>query len=114
MQPGGFEHDSYAVLTRRGHALERLDAAAIARRFPAWRRGAYVDGYFNPEGGWAESGAVVAAWTADAHAEGVVMRSGIVSHVLDDARGVLVDGEPVRGDLVIIAAGSWVPLLVPE
>lgn len=110
----GFERASYELLTARGHRLERLDADAIADRFPAWRRGAYVDGYFNAEGGWAESGAVVAAWTAEARAAGVVVRSGHVSHVLDDTRGVVVDGETVRAELVIVAAGSWVPLLVPE
>src|SRR5262245_29037029 len=32
MAPGGFEHESYRLLTARGHRLERLDAAAVARR----------------------------------------------------------------------------------
>jgi glycine/D-amino acid oxidase-like deaminating enzyme len=108
----GFERDSYDLLTARGHTLHRLDANAIADRFPAWRRGAYVDGYFNPQGGWAESGAVVASWNAQARAAGVHVRSGRVEQLLDD--GVLVDDQPLRADHVIIAAGSWVPLLVPE
>src|SRR5262249_58167842 len=51
MAPGGFEHDSYQLLTARGHRLERVDAAAIARRFPAWRAGVHVDGYSYPSGG---------------------------------------------------------------
>src|SRR5262245_17812433 len=55
LAPGGFEHDTLALLTARGHRLERLDAAAIARRFPAYREGALVDGYYNPEGGWVEA-----------------------------------------------------------
>ncbi|HUS27960.1 MAG TPA: FAD-dependent oxidoreductase, partial [Kofleriaceae bacterium] len=38
----GFERDSYDLLTSRGHALQRLDANAIADRFPAWKRGTYV------------------------------------------------------------------------
>ncbi|HEY5923141.1 MAG TPA: FAD-dependent oxidoreductase [Kofleriaceae bacterium] len=103
MQPGGFEHDSYATLTRRGHALERLDADAIADRFPAWRRGAYVDGYFNPHGGWAESGAVVAQLAAEADACGVRIERARITALAD-----------VDADLVIVCAGSWVPLLVPE
>lgn len=98
----GFELDSYTTLRRRGHVLERLDANAIANRFPAWMRGAYVDGYFNPVGGWAESGAVVAAWNEAARREGVVVRSETVTSLDFDA------------DLVIVAAGSWVPQLVPE
>lgn len=103
MQPGGFEYESYATLTRRGHALERLDADAIADRFPAWRRGAYVDGYFNPQGGWAESGAVVAALAREAEAQGVEIERHRVT-ALDE----------LDADLTIVCAGSWVPLLVPE
>src|SRR5690606_4399297 len=57
LAPGGFEHESLALLARRGHRAERLDERAIGRRFPAWR--GFVDGYFNPQGGWAESGRVV-------------------------------------------------------
>lgn len=50
MQPGGFEHESFETLRRRGHAPERLDDRAITRKFPAWNTGRYVDGYFNARG----------------------------------------------------------------
>jgi glycine/D-amino acid oxidase-like deaminating enzyme len=110
----GFERDSYEMLTSRGHHLERLDANAIANRFPAWRRGAYVDGYFNAQGGWAASGAVVASWNARARSEGVTVRSGEVTSLTDEGDGVVLDGETLDADLVIVAAGSWVPLLIPE
>jgi glycine/D-amino acid oxidase-like deaminating enzyme len=103
MEAGGFEHDSYATLTGRGHALERLDADAIASRFPAYRHGVYVAGYFNPQGGWAESGAVVAELARQAEALGVeIVRRRLAS--LDE----------LQADLVVVCAGSWVPLLVPE
>jgi glycine/D-amino acid oxidase-like deaminating enzyme len=103
----GFERDSYELLTRRGHPLERLDAAAIARRFPAYREGALVDGYFNPIGGWAEATATVTTL-----ARGLSIRPGRVERVVDD--GAIVDGELVRAGGIILCAGSWVPLLVPE
>jgi glycine/D-amino acid oxidase-like deaminating enzyme len=106
MEPGGFEYESYATLTRRGHALERLDADAIATRFPAWRRGAYVDGYFNPQGGWAESGAVVAQLAREAEASGVAIERTRVSLADADA--------DLDADLTLVCAGAWVPLLVPE
>ena len=61
LEPGSFEGDSYALLTRRGHRLERLDAGEIARRYPAWNGARFVDGYFNAAGGYAESGNVVRA-----------------------------------------------------
>jgi len=127
MAPGTFEHDSYQVLTSLGFPLERLDAAAIAARFPAYRPGEYVDGYFNPWGGWAASGAVVAQLARQATAAGVTLRAGTVERILEP--GELVDGERVASasaivagapderiaaDVIVVCAGSWVPLLVPE
>ncbi len=112
MQPGGFEHDSYHLLVSRGHRLERLDAAAIARRFPAYRPGVHVDGYFGAEGGWAEASAVVMQLVAEAQARGVVIRGDAVVDRLTD-RGAIVAGEAVAAELVVVCAGSWVPLLVP-
>ena len=110
----GFERDSYEMLTRRGHPLVRLDADAIAARFPAYKRGTYVDGYFNPIGGWAEASAVVRAVAHEiTHAVSpTTIRAGRVERVVDD--GAIVDGVHVRADLVLVCAGSWVPLLVPE
>lgn len=91
MRPGGFEHESFAALGARGYPLERLDAEAIAARFPAWRNGRYVDGYVNPRGGWAESGRVVAR----------LAQAGVVV------------GPPVAADVTVVAAGAWTPELVP-
>jgi glycine/D-amino acid oxidase-like deaminating enzyme len=112
MVPGGFEHESFALLSRRGHRLERLDAAAIARRFPAYRPGALVDGYTHAEGGWAESGAVVADLVAIARASGVIVRSCRVDRIDDD--GVIADGERVAADSIVACAGAWITQLVPE
>lgn len=118
MAPGEFEHDSFALLTAQGHPLERLDAAAIARRFPALGNGAHVDGYWNPSGGWAESGAVVADLLAQAQAAGVAIRAGVaVTALADDGarvRGAIVDGARVAADLVLVCAGAWTTTLVPE
>jgi glycine/D-amino acid oxidase-like deaminating enzyme len=113
MQPGGFEHDSYHLLVGRGHPLVRLDARAIAERFPAYRPGVYVDGYYNPVGGWAASGAVVARLVTEAHAAGVTIHGDrAVDRIVDD--GVIAAGEHLTADLVVVCAGSWVPRLVPE
>ena len=103
MAPGGFEHDSFALLTARGHPLERLDARAIAARFPACRDGALVDGYFNPHGGWAESGAVVARLAEEARAAGVVIEERPIRRL-----------DEIRAELTIVCAGSWVRWLLPE
>src|SRR5262245_32077111 len=69
LEPGSFEHDSLALLERRGHHLDILDRTAIERRFPEWNGMAF--GYFNPQGGWAESGRVVAHLAREAADLGV-------------------------------------------
>jgi sarcosine oxidase / L-pipecolate oxidase len=111
MQPGGFEHDSYHLLVSRGHALERLDAAAIARRFPAYRPGVYVDGYVGAAGGWAEASAVVMQLVAEAQVRGVTIRQGAIDRITET--GAIIAGEALAAELVVVCAGSWVPLLVP-
>lgn len=102
LAPGSFEHDSYTLLRQRGHALERLDAAAITQRFPVWRSGHFVDGYFNPVAGWAESGAVVAALLQRAQRLGVVVR-----HERFEATR---EGSTVT----VVACGAWTSKLLPE
>jgi glycine/D-amino acid oxidase-like deaminating enzyme len=118
MQPGSFEQESFALVGRRGHPLERLDADAIARRYPAFRPGAFTDGYYNPQGGWAESGAVVARLVAEASAAGVVVRGGAGARAVEERGGratglVLADGEVLSGDAIVIASGAWSSLLCP-
>jgi sarcosine oxidase / L-pipecolate oxidase len=112
MQPGGFEHDSFELLARRGHRIERLDAAAITARFPAYRAGAFVDGYHHREGGWVEAGAVVAELAARARAAGVLVRSQAIDRVVE--RGAYSGSERIEADLTVVCAGSWAQRLVPE
>ncbi|NUP06958.1 MAG: FAD-dependent oxidoreductase [Polyangiaceae bacterium] len=118
MDEASFERSSFDSLSARGHRLERLDGRAIGDRFPAWARGRFVDGYYNPQGGFAESGAVVAALAGEARALGVAVREGARIRPLEgDGRveGVVLDnGDRVSGGAVVIAAGAFTPVLVPE
>jgi glycine/D-amino acid oxidase-like deaminating enzyme len=118
MTPGGFEHDSYRALLARGHRPERVDADALRRRFPAWNADVFVDGYFNPEGGFAESGKVVAALTRQAEAEGVELIGGARFEQLlvagSRVSGIAAGGVERVFDRVVIAAGAWTPYLLPE
>jgi len=118
-RPGSFEGDSFDVLRSRGCALERLDGAELRRRFPAWAAGRYPDAYFNPRAGWVESGRVVAALVERARAEGVDIHTGVRFHALaeGDARVTgFVDraGAVQPADVVVVAAGTWTPALLPE
>lgn len=119
MEPGGFEHESFTLLERRGHRLERLDAGRISAGFPAFRPGVYVDGYFNPAGGHAESGKVVSALLDEAAAAGVHIAAGQEVLRLEErgerVTGVtLASGATIAADQVVVAAGAWTPQLVPS
>lgn len=117
MEQGGFERESHDMLLRRGHRPERLDPAAIRARFPAWNADAFVDGYWSPEGGWAESGRVVAQLAREAEAEGVRLLAGQAFERLHE-RGSRVAGLVTRegvleADRVVVAAGAWTGHLLP-
>lgn len=119
MAPGGFEHESFRLLLARGHRPERLDAAAIARRFPAWRPSVFVDGFFHARAGWAESGRVVARLVAEARRQGVDVRGDTAVAGLVDDGGQVVgvrtrDGDRLDAGTVVVAAGAWTPWLLPE
>jgi sarcosine oxidase/L-pipecolate oxidase len=119
LREGAFEHDSFSLLSARGYPLERLDERSLARRFPVLRPGKFVDGYYNPVGGWAESGAVLEAVFRRARRENVRVEEGFRMHALVEASGRVtgvraLDGRVEEGDVVVVAAGTWTPKLVPE
>lgn len=117
MRPGGFEYESWRVLRERGHLPERITAAALSDRFPAWSPDRYPDGYFNARAGWADSAWVVEHLLARARSAGVVIRrDGFGSLVSDGARvsGVTtMSGERLSADVVLVCAGAWTPTLLP-
>lgn len=119
MSPGGFTYESYQLLLKRGHRPERLTSADLARRFPAWNAAVYVDGYFNPQGGYAESGRVVEALLQQAARENISVHTGqTVGELIEDTgrvSGVRThEGERFEAAHVVIAAGAWTPLLAPD
>lgn len=119
MQPGGYEFENFRMLQSRGHVPERLDATQIRARFPAWNADRYVDGYFNPQAGFVESGKVVAALAAQARARGIVLRENqgmiaIERSSTGTASARLPNGESLAADLLIVATGAWTPAVLPE
>ncbi|HLF74245.1 MAG TPA: FAD-dependent oxidoreductase, partial [Anaerolineales bacterium] len=119
MSPGSFEYESYRLLLARGRRPIRLDSTEIRRRFPAWNADRYVDGYFNPEGGYAQSGKVVAQLVERARAAGVELHERqTFDRFLESGsrvRGVATrEGAELKGDQVIVAAGAWVPYILPS
>ncbi len=119
MAPGRFEYESYHLLRKRGHKLDRLDGKDISRRFPAWNSDRFVDGFFHDKGGFVESGLVlkeVIQWALGSGVELVEATrvTGLVEKSGDIVGIQLSKNKILSGDQIIVAAGSWTPLLVPE
>ncbi|NUO52419.1 MAG: FAD-dependent oxidoreductase [Polyangiaceae bacterium] len=120
MAPGeaSFEAKSFDLLTARGHAIERLDATSIASRFPMWKDAGYTGGYQNPVGGWAESGQVVAALAREARSRGIEIREGVRIRPIvgtGAVQGVVTEaGDTLAAGTVIVCAGAYTPVIVPE
>ncbi len=114
MRSGSFEHDSYSFLTKRGHALRRTRRVDLARLHPAWNAERYGDGYLNPHGGWAESGAVIAQLRAAALPEGITIHEQCALEKLIDHGARTQDGREWRADIVLAALGAWTPFAFPH
>ena len=119
MRPGTFEYESFALLKKRGHHPQRMTPETIKARFPTWNADKYLDGYFNPHAGWAESGNVVNQLVGDAQRAGVSLHSGLsLSQLMESGSrvtGVIAsNGESYLADLVIVAGGPWSSALVPD
>ena len=119
MAAGSFEQDSYSLLTKRGFPLARLSPGDLAGSYPHWNSDHYIDGYFNPSAGWVEAGEVTATLAKDAIQAGVIIVTGFSAVKLLQAGekviGVVAsDGVELCADWVVIAAGVWTPVLLPE
>lgn len=114
---GMFEYESYRLLRERGHQLERLDQQSIRQRFPVWNSELFSDGYFNPEGGYAESSRVIARLLRRAEAAGVALLLGQrVERLLEVGErvcGVMTDQGEQRAEQVLLTVGAWTPHLFP-
>jgi glycine/D-amino acid oxidase-like deaminating enzyme len=118
LKPDDFEYESFKILERRGHKVERMNSARFWKRFPAWNPEFYRDGVLELEAGYAESGRVVAILIAHAKSLGVELREGIRFSQLDEddrrVKGIVVDdGHRIAGDVVVMTVGAWTPYLLP-
>ncbi|HEY2102206.1 MAG TPA: FAD-dependent oxidoreductase [Chthoniobacterales bacterium] len=119
MQPGDFEYESFELLRKGGHRVERIDSSTLRKRFPAWTSGHYPDGFIDLEAGYAESGRVVSQLVEHAKSLGVELRENSrfasLSRHHDRVSGVLLqNGESLPADAVVMAVGAWTPYLLPS
>ena len=110
-RPAASSTRAAAMLARRGHAVERLDAAAIARALPrvpprrARRRLLQPDRRLGRDAARGR-----AARRARRRARGVAIRAARVERLARRRRRAST-ASSLRADLVVVCAGSWVPLL---
>ena len=119
MSPGGHEYESFQLLRKRGHTPERLTGDDISRRFPAWKPGVFIDGFFHAQGGYVESGRVVAALVQLAQKKGVMLYPDqTVETLIEESshiKGVRTrSGNTFHAEHVVVASGAWTALLVPD
>lgn len=117
MGPGQFEHDSYQVAVARGRNVERLTNPGVRARYPGWAADQYPDGYINLDGGWSPSGAVIEHMLALALRSGATLTLDEVVDLQSAPTGPAVrlgDGRVLSADRVVVAGGSWTPVLLPE
>jgi glycine/D-amino acid oxidase-like deaminating enzyme len=118
MKPGDLEYESFKILKKGGHKIERINSAQFRKRFPAWNPDLYQDGVLELEAGYAESGRVVATLIGRAKSLGIELREAARFSDLDERDDrvtgvVLDDGERIAADLVVMTVGAWTPYLLP-
>src|SRR5690606_21122561 len=113
---GGWMERSAAGLERLGHPFERLDAAALATRFPLLIIHPGEHGLYLASGGLLRARQILEslATRVVALGGGLFPRGRVNS--LDAAGGHIgfADGTRAGGDIVIVTAGPWLPDLLPD
>jgi glycine/D-amino acid oxidase-like deaminating enzyme len=115
---GHYEYESLRLLRKRGHRPELINSEKMHSRFPAFSADYIKHAFYNPEGGYAESGRVVARLLEKARSLGVELQEGtkFARLIETDAKvkGVITsDGRRIAAEHVVIATGAWTPSALP-
>jgi glycine/D-amino acid oxidase-like deaminating enzyme len=106
---------SLKALKADGFPMEELDAKRLAARFPLVDPRGVEVAFLSPEGGVLLADRIVttlARWLAEKGANLRAM-TRVASIDADAARVTLADGQTLRADVVLVAAGAWVAALAP-
>jgi sarcosine oxidase len=102
--------DHAASMDDAGVVYERLDAAEIMRRWPAWQLPDSVGGLFQPDAGIVAAERAGDALRRIAAERDAVLRAGARVNALWDRGGeieVVVDGEALRCGSAVVCADAW-------
>ncbi len=114
-----FEKHSLHNLKDAGYQTDRLSSKRIHDRFPAVNSDIYVDGNFNPRGGYTESGRTIERLADYARSLGVEIYEGqtVNGFIVEKGRLEAVttkEGNTYKCGHTIVAAGAATPFLLPE
>lgn len=117
--PESFAAASYVNLVRRGIPAQRLDSALLSAMYPVFDHQYYIDGFYNPVGGYAESGRVVRALADHARTMGAeFLEEKTVDMLMIDGHTVTGvrtrEGDTFYAGHTLLCAGSMTPFLLPE
>ncbi|MFC4456408.1 N-methyl-L-tryptophan oxidase [Deinococcus sonorensis] len=105
-------------LTAQGEPFERLDAVALARRHPQWRPDDDWQAIFSPEAGILNPSLTLELLTAMTRALGgtLLEQTRVQRLDLSDPHAPVVETSAGRFEAgrVVIAAGGWLPNLLPD
>jgi glycine/D-amino acid oxidase-like deaminating enzyme len=114
-----FAGASYINLLKRGLEVDRLNPQLIAAMFPAFNSEVFKDGFYNPLGGYVESGKVITELAEFARGLEVDIHMGqTVDELMRNGNRVTGartrEGIRVEAGHTVLAAGAFTPYLLPE
>ncbi len=105
---------SRAELRAAGHKVHDLAPESLPVRLPMLSAVGLADAFLTAPGGVLLADRILAGLVRLCAAQGTRFRQGIVRAVdPDHARATLADGTTLAADLLVVAAGPWLPRLLP-
>ena len=112
--PGGWLAASRGALLGAGHAVQDLAPAELPTRLPMLASTGLTDAFLTAPGGVLLADRILAGLLRLCTAQGVQFRRGHATTVdPEHARASLADGTTLAADLLVMAAGPWLPRLLP-
>ncbi len=112
---GSWTGDTVASLEAERIPFRKLEPDALAREFPLLRAERMHYALHLESGGILFAERIVSSLARHLATRGVRLEASTPVRDIDPARGrvVIADGTTIDADLVIVAAGAWLPLLLP-
>eukprot|EP01124_Arcella_intermedia_P035003 TRINITY_DN8814_c0_g1_i2.p1 TRINITY_DN8814_c0_g1~~TRINITY_DN8814_c0_g1_i2.p1 ORF type:complete len:399 (+),score=110.29 TRINITY_DN8814_c0_g1_i2:17-1213(+) len=118
LQTMDFEKLSRNLVEKFGYTVQDINPKALREFYPAWNPELYVDGHYNPVGGWANSGRVIELLAKKAINLGVKVLVAEMDKLIIKNNVVLgvttKDGKQLFAGKTLITCGSWTPVLLPH